>query len=95
MHLERIKNMREDLDMTQKDLAKILNISQRTLSHYELGTRDIPTETLIALADFYHCSTDYLLGRTDIRSPYPYNDEEFYTLYGKVPKRAPVDWEEL
>lgn len=65
MHLERIKNMREDLDMTQKDLAKILNISQRTLSHYELGTRDIPTETLIALADFYHCSTDYLLGRTN------------------------------
>lgn len=65
MHLERIKNMREDLDMTQKDLAKILNISQRTLSHYELGTRDIPTQTLIALADFYHCSTDYLLGRTN------------------------------
>lgn len=47
MHLERIKNMREDLDMTQKDLAKILNISQRTLSHYELGTRDIPTQTCI------------------------------------------------
>ncbi|MFR5321477.1 MAG: helix-turn-helix domain-containing protein [Mediterraneibacter gnavus] len=40
-------------------------MSQRTLSHYELGTRDIPTETLIALADFYHCSTDYLLGRTN------------------------------
>ena len=65
MHLERIKNMREDLDMTQKDLQKILNISQRTLSHYELGNPHIPTEKLIALADFYHCSTDYLLGRTN------------------------------
>ena len=65
MILERIKNMREDLDMPQKDLSKILNISQRTLSHYELGTRDIPTQVLIALADFYDCSTDYLLGRTN------------------------------
>lgn len=65
MYLERIKNMREDLDMTQKELAKILNISQRTLSHYELGTRDVPTQVLIALADFYKCSTDYLLGRTN------------------------------
>ena len=60
MYLERIKNMREDLDMTQKELAKILNISQRTLSHYELGTRDVPTQVLIALADFYKCSTDEL-----------------------------------
>ena len=51
--------------MTQKELAKILNISQRTLSHYELGTRDVPTQVLIALADFYKCSTDYLLGRTN------------------------------
>ena len=65
MYLERIKNMREDLDMTQKELAKILNISQRTLPHYELGTRDVPTQVLIALADFYKCSTDYLLGRTN------------------------------
>lgn len=65
MYLERIRNMREDLDMKQKDLAKKLNISQRTLSHYELGTRDIPTQILIALADLYDCSTDYLLERTN------------------------------
>ena len=60
-----IKEVLEDRHMTQKELAKILNISQRTLSHYELGTRDVPTQVLIALADFYKCSTDYLLGRTN------------------------------
>lgn len=65
MYLERIRNMREDLDMKQKDLAKKLNNSQRTLSHYELGTRDIPTQILISLADLYDCSTDYLLERTN------------------------------
>lgn len=65
MKLERIRNLREDLDMSQQDLAKILNISQRTLSHYELGTRDIPLKMLIDLADYYQCSTDYILGRTD------------------------------
>lgn len=65
MYLERIRNMREDLDMKQKDMARKLNISQRTLSHYELGTRDIPTQILIAIADLFECSTDYLLGRTN------------------------------
>ena len=65
MKLERIRNLREDLDMSQQDLAKILNISQRTLSHYELGTRDSPLKMLIDLADYYQCSTDYILGRTD------------------------------
>lgn len=65
MYLERIRNMREDLDIKQKNLAKKLNISQRTLSHYELGTRDVPTQILIAIADLFECSTDYLLGRTN------------------------------
>ncbi len=65
MYLERISNMREDLDIKQKNLAKKLNISQRTLSHYELGTRDVPTQILIAIADLFECSTDYLLGRTN------------------------------
>lgn len=65
MKLERIKNLREDADMSQKELAHILNISQRTLSHYELGTRDIPLKILVELADYYNCSTDYLLGRTN------------------------------
>jgi len=60
----RIRNLREDLDLKQKDLADILGISQRAYSHYENGTRKIPLDILSALADYYNCSTDYLLGRT-------------------------------
>ena len=65
MKLERLKGLREDSDMTQKEFAKELNISQRTLSHYETGKRDIPTETLIKVANYFNCSTDYLLERTN------------------------------
>ena len=67
----RIRDMREDADLFQKDLAKYLQCTQVCYSHYELGTRDIPTDVLIKLADFYNTSTDYLLGRTDIKEPYP------------------------
>lgn len=61
---QRIRDLREDADLTQSQLSKHLNISQRTYSHYENGTRDIPTAILIDIADFYQVSTDYLLGRT-------------------------------
>lgn len=67
----RIRDMREDNDLFQKDLAKYLQCSQVSYSHYELGKRDIPTDVLIRLAVFYHTSTDYLLGLTDVREPYP------------------------
>ena len=67
----RIRDMREDNDLFQKDLAKYLQCSQVSYSHYELGKRDIPTDVLIRLAAFYHTSTDYLLGLTDVREPYP------------------------
>lgn len=67
MRLERIKNLREDLDISQRELADVLHISQRSLSHYESGTRDIPTEILIRVADYFECSTDYLLERTNDR----------------------------
>ena len=67
----RIRDMREDADLFQKDLAKYLQCTQVCYSHYELGTRDIPTDVLIKLADFYNTSTDYLLGRTDVKKPYP------------------------
>ena len=67
----RIRDMREDADLFQKDLAKYLQCTQVCYSQYELGKRDIPTETLIKLADFYDTSTDYLLGRTDTKEPYP------------------------
>lgn len=64
VNITRIKNLREDMDLKQKELAKALDISQRAYSHYENGTRKIPTDILIALADYYNCSIDYLLGRT-------------------------------
>lgn len=61
----RIKDLRKDSDLTQKEISVQLNISQRAYSHYENGTRDIPTDILIRLADFYSVSIDYLLERTD------------------------------
>lgn len=65
MQFIRIRNLREDKDMTQTDMAKILHCSQRTYSYYETGEHDIPTELLIQIADFHDVSIDYLLGRTD------------------------------
>lgn len=67
----RIRELREDRDLRQSDLAKYLNCTQVAYSHYELGKRDIPSEVLTALADFYNTSTDYILGRTDEQQPYP------------------------
>lgn len=61
----RIRDLREDHDLKQKDMAKILNCSQQVYSNYELGQRDIPTEILIRLSEYYQVSVDYLLGLTD------------------------------
>lgn len=63
--------MREDSDLLQKDVAAYLRCTQVSYSHYELGKRDIPTEVLIKLAEYYGTSTDYLLGLTDVKAPYP------------------------
>ena len=68
---ERIRNLREDRDLTQQDLAKLLNCTQACYSHYESGKRDLPTEVLEKLADLYGVSIDYLLGRTNQKTPYP------------------------
>lgn len=70
MIYERIRNLREDLDLTQTDVANYLNVSQRTYSRYETGERAIPIEILSKLADFHHTSTDYLIGRTNTKNPY-------------------------
>ena len=67
---ERIRNLREDMDLRQADVAKYLNCSQVAYSYYEIGARDIPTGVLIKLAKYFHCSTDYLLGLSDIKNPY-------------------------
>ena len=61
----RIRDLREDRDLTQKQVAQMLGMSQTGYSKYETGENDIPTIVLIKLADFYQTSTDYLLGRTD------------------------------
>ena len=62
---KRIRSLREDRDLTQKQIAQILGMSQTGYSKYETGENDIPTTVLIQLADFYQTSVDYLLGRTD------------------------------
>ena len=64
MYLPRLRDLREDKDMKQKEIAAILGIDQRVYSTYETGKRDIPLRHLVVLADFYHVSVDYLLGRT-------------------------------
>ena len=65
MKYKRIRDLREDNDLTQTQIGERLNIPQRTYAYYESGERTIPPEILIALADFYNTSIDYILGRTD------------------------------
>jgi len=64
---QRIRDLREDADLTQAKMAQIVSCSQRAYSHYELGERDIPTDVLIRLARFHQTTTDYLLGLTEVR----------------------------
>ena len=66
----RIKDLREDNDITQKEIAEYLHIRQNTYSQYENGHRQLPLEYLIALARFYKTSVDYILGLTDVKEPY-------------------------
>ena len=61
----RIRDLREDHDLTQTDIAQILSCSQVCYSRYELGSRDIPTDVLIRLSNFYNVSIDYLLGQSE------------------------------
>lgn len=67
----RIKDLREDKEILQKDMAKILNTTQTNYSKYELGKINIPIDTLIKLAKFFNTSIDYLLGLTNEQKPYP------------------------
>ena len=68
---ERIRNLREDEDLTQKYIADILHVTQTTYSRYERGELDIPSTSLIRLAAFHKTSIDYLVGFTDEKKPYP------------------------
>ena len=71
MHQNRLRDLREDRDLAQKDIAQLLRIHQTTYSDYELDKLNIPVPVLHTLADFYNVSVDYLLGRTNRKEPYP------------------------
>ena len=68
-YYKRIRDLREDHDLTQRQLAEFLKMPQPQYYRYESGYRDIPTDVLISLADYYNTSVDYILGRTDDPSP--------------------------
>ncbi|MFR4477400.1 helix-turn-helix domain-containing protein [Ruminococcus callidus] len=74
LHL-RLRDLREDRDMSQAAMAKLLKCSQQTYSRYESHTTELPLESLIFLAEYYDTSTDYLLGITDQIKPYPRSNE--------------------
>ena len=65
MYFQRLRDLREDMDLRQEDVAKILGISQTVYSRYERGYQTIPVSHLLRLADFYGVTTDYILGRTN------------------------------
>ena len=71
MYQNRLRDLREDRDLKQKDLAELLTIHQTTYSDYELNQLNIPVTALHTLTDFYNVSVDYLLGRTNVKTPYP------------------------
>ena len=71
MNQNRLRDLREDKDLKQKDIALLLKVHQTTYSDYELGKLNIPIATLHLLADFYNVSIDYLLNRTNVKTPYP------------------------
>jgi len=67
MYFPRLLDLRQDADKSQKEIAALLEIDQRTYSNYETGKREIPARLLLTLADYYGISVDYILGRTDDR----------------------------
>lgn len=71
MVYERIRDLREDADMKQKDVAAYLKCSQRVYSNYECGGVNPPLHSLVKLAELHHTSVDYLLNVTDVKQPYP------------------------
>lgn len=76
MIYKRIRDLREDKDLTQREMGEILMCSQRVYSNYERGDLDIPTEILIKLADFHNVSVDYILNRTDVRTFVKFEDDK-------------------
>lgn len=73
MTFPRLEDLRVDHDLRQKDVAEYLHMHPDVYRRYEKGTREMPAWAIIKLADFYHTSTDYIMGITDISTPYPGN----------------------
>lgn len=71
MYLRRLRDLREDKDLYQKEVADIIDVSQQYYSEYEKGNRPIPIEKLIKLANYYNVSLDYICNRTNEKTPYP------------------------
>lgn len=71
MEIKRLKDLREDKYLYQKEIASLLNTTQQVYSEYELGIRLMPIDKINILADFYKTSIDYIVGRTDVKEPYP------------------------
>lgn len=70
-HIERLKDLREDNDLTQEEVGKIIGTTKQYYQKYEKGTHPLPIRHLVKLAKYYQTSTDYLLGLTDVCQPYP------------------------
>lgn len=77
LKFENIRKLRIDRGLTQAQVAALLSIRQNTYSQYEVGTLNYPVEALMKLADFYGVSVDYLLGRTEVKTPYPPKEGDF------------------
>ena len=75
MEIRRLRDLREDQDKTQQQIADVLNMHRSVYRRYESGQRETPAWVVVKLADYYHVSTDYLLGRTDVKTPYPKKSE--------------------
>ena len=85
--MNRLKYLREEKNMLQEDLAKVLEVSQKTISNYETGERDMSTETLTKLSEYFNVSIDYLLGKSDIRNPKTsFRDDELHIALSKEDK---------
>lgn len=80
----RIRGLREDADLKQRELAELLHLHQTTYSDYELGRLNVPAPVLIQLAQFYHTSVDYILGLTNETEPYPRSFKIHKKSYGRT-----------
>lgn len=80
MNINRMRDLREDHDLTQAELARMLSVSRQAYSGYERGERNIPLEILCQLALFYGTSLDYLTGRTDVKAPYPKPKQKHFVV---------------